>query len=165
MTRTIRVVCLLSALSLSAAIVHTAPAQTSDAQAAVSTAPVAFVYVSSTPSGTTNKINAFTAAANGKLTPVPGSPFPDNVDVMAVNGKYLFGFNTDGMHVAAFSIQTNGALHWTKSTNVAAYNPYECGAYIPDLILDHTGSTLYITPIVGLTCDDTEHQSFAITSP
>jgi hypothetical protein len=164
MTRTIRVVCLLSALSLSAAIVHTAPAQTSDAQAAVSTAPVAFVYVSGGPAdGLHNKINAFTAAASGKLTPVPGSPFSGNVNDMAVNGKYLFGFRTDDIYVPAFSIQSNGALKWVKSTNVAAYDPSGCGHhYYPPLILDRTGSTVYITPEAGPPCGNSVHQSFAV---
>jgi 6-phosphogluconolactonase (cycloisomerase 2 family) len=129
MKRKINVLCLLSALSMSAAIVELASAQelsASDAQAAVSTAPVAFVYVSNTPGSGPNKITAFAAAANGKLTPVPGSPFPDNVTSMAVNGKYLFGSNKGGVFVAAFAIQSNGALHWSTSTNVAQYNSLPC---------------------------------------
>ena len=40
--------------------------------------PVAFVYVSSSPSANHYEINAFTSDANGKLTHVSGSPFPAN---------------------------------------------------------------------------------------
>lgn len=164
MKRKINVLCLLSALSMSAAIVQPASAQelsASDAQAAVSTAPVAFVYVSNTPGSGTNKITAFSAAANGKLTPVPGSPFPDNVTSMAVNGKYLFGSNKGGVFVAAFAIQSNGALHWSTSTNVAQYNSLPC-FFPPELVLDHTGATLDVAAAVGGLCDNTEHQSFTV---
>jgi hypothetical protein len=163
-----KLLCLLSALSISAAVVQATTVQVLSAQtntpAVVSTAPVAFVYVSNTPGTGANKINAFAAAANGKLTPVPGSPFPDNVTFMAVNGKYLFGSNKGGVFVAAFSIQPNGALHWTKSTNVAQYNSSNC--FIPPpLILDHTGATLDVAATVGGLCDSTEHQSFTIDKP
>ena len=59
-----------------------APEQTSNA----ASAPAAFVYVSAK-----GGIYAFSAAANGKLTPVAGSPFKGQLTGMAVNGKYLFG--------------------------------------------------------------------------
>jgi hypothetical protein len=161
MKRKIKFVCLLSALSMSAAIVQPASAQAPDAQAAAGTAPVAFVFVSNTPGSGANKVNAYTAAANGKLTPVAGSPFADNLTSMVVNGKYLLGSNKAGVDVAAFSIQPNGALHWTKSTNVVQYNTSGCGGISP-LILDHTGTNLYVATTVGGLCDSTEHQSFAI---
>ena len=106
MKTNMKLLCLLSALSISAAVVQATTVQVFSAEtntpAVVSTAPVAFVYVSNTPGTGANKINAFAAAANGKLTPVPGSPFPDNVTFMAVNGKYLFGSNKGGVFVAAF---------------------------------------------------------------
>ena len=159
-----KVLCLLSALSLSAAVVHTASAQAPDAQAAVSAAPVAFVYVSNTPGSGANKVNAYAAAANGKLTPVAGSPFANNLTSMVVNGKYLLGSNKAGVFVAAFLIQPNGALHWTTSTNVVRFNTSGCGGISP-LNLDHTGATLYVATTVGSLCDSTEHQSFTIDKP
>ena len=79
--------------------------------------PIAFVYVSSSPSGYgkgSNVVNAFTAAANGKLTSISGSPFHDNLTDMVVNGKYLFGNTGNGVYVAQFLIEPNGALHWTN---------------------------------------------------
>jgi 6-phosphogluconolactonase (cycloisomerase 2 family) len=126
--------------------------------------PVAFVYVSNFPGGTANVINAYTAAADGRLTPVPGSPFHDNVTSMAVNGKYLFGSNRLGVYVAAFLIQSNGALKWTTSTDVARHNPSGC--VVPgDLIFDHTGADLYFAGTAGGECDSTLYQSFKVQRP
>ena len=130
-----------------------------------SNAPVAFVYVSYQPNGaTTNKITAFAAAADGKLSLVPGSPFVANVGSMAVNGKYLFASNLAGVYVASFRIQSNGALHWVNSTNVAQFEPSGC-TYATPLVLDHTGATLYREQFVGGLCEDTEYQSFTIDKP
>ena len=125
---------------------------------------MAFVYVSNTPGSGANKVNAYAAAANGKLTPVPGSPFANNLTSMVVNGKYLLGSNKAGAFVAAFLIQPNGALHWTTSTNVVRFNTSGCGGISP-LNLDHTGATLYVATTVGSLCDSTEHQSFTIDKP
>jgi hypothetical protein len=82
------------------------PTQTASPQSsAASSSPVAFVYVSNFPGGTANVITAYTAAADGRLTAVSASPFKDNVNSMAVNGKILFGANRAGVYVAAFLIQ------------------------------------------------------------
>ncbi len=160
-----KVLCLLSALSAGGAVVQATTVQVLSAetntQAAVSTAPVAFVYVSNTPGSGANKVNAYAAAANGKLTPVPGSPFANNLTSMVANGKYLLGSNKAGVFVAAFLIQPNGALHWTTSTNVVRFNTSGCGGISP-LNLDHTGATLYVATTVGSECDSTEHQSFTV---
>jgi hypothetical protein len=151
--------CLLAALGTGAASSQTASPQSS----AVGSSPVAFVYVSNFPGGTANVINAYTAAADGRLTPVPGSPFHDNVISMAVNGKYLFGSNRAGVYVAAFLIQSDGALKWTTSTDVARYNPSGC--VVPgDLIFDHTGADLYFAGTAGGECDSTLYQSFKVQS-
>ena len=160
-----KILCLLSALSVSAAVVQTTSAQKpAAAQAAASTAPVAYVYVSNTPGSGANKVNAYAAAANGKLTPVSGSPFADNLTSMVVNGKYLLGSNKAGVYVAAFLIQSNGSLHWTTSTDVARFNSSGC-VFPSPLILDHTGANLYLASTVGSLCDSTEHQSFTIDKP
>src|ERR1700729_283375 len=76
-----KVLCLLSALSVSAAVVQTTTVQVLSGA---------------------NKVNAYAAAANGKLTPISGSPFADNLTSMVVNGKYLLGSNKAGVYVAAF---------------------------------------------------------------
>jgi hypothetical protein len=54
--------------------------------------PVAYVYVSNYISKTGNsQVNAYAASVNGTLTPVSGSPFPDSVGELALNGAWLFG--------------------------------------------------------------------------
>ena len=163
MKRSTNYACLAAAFFMIAAVAHVTFAETNpNVQAAVSTAPVAFVYVSSTPSGANNVVNAFTAAANGKLTAVPGSPFHDNVTSMVVNGQYLFGSNQAGIFVAAFAIQPNGSLKWTVSTDVDRASG--CPAPAP-LILDHTGVNVYRAASAGSLCDHTVYQSFSIQKP
>jgi hypothetical protein len=158
-----KLLCLCIALSTSAAVVQITFAETNpEVQATPSTAPVAFVYVSSTPSGANNVVNAFTAAANGKLTAVPGSPFHDNVTSMVVNGKYLFGSNKAGIYVPAFAIQPNGSLKWTVSTDVDRASGCPNPAA---LILDHTGANVYRASTTGGLCDHTTYQSFSIEKP
>jgi hypothetical protein len=145
-----------------AACAHLATSQTNtDSQVAATSGPAAYVYVSSGPFTGPDVVNAFTAAANGKLTAVPGSPFHDDVRTMAANGKYLFGGTTNGIYVAAFQIGSNGALHWTASTNVARYNPGACNYFADPLVLDHTGADLYLEATVG-DCEHTEYQTFSI---
>jgi hypothetical protein len=134
--------------SLLAALGAASSQAASPQSSAAASSSVAFVYVSNFVSGDTNVITAYAAAGDGRLTPVPGSPFHDNVISMAVNGKYLFGSNRAGVYVAAFLIQSNGALKWTTSTDVARYNPSGC--VVPgDLIFDHTGTDLYFAGTAG----------------
>lgn len=150
-------------LCVGAASSQIVSSQTSTAtEAATTTGPVAYVYVSSGPTSTgKNVVNAYAAAANGKLTLVPGSPFHDDVTYMVVNGKYLFGSTRSGIYVAAFLMLSNGALHWTTSTNVSQYDPDGCVSSSP-LVLDHTGADLYRPAFVGGLCDSSEYQSFNI---
>jgi hypothetical protein len=86
---------------------QSAPEQTTNA----ASAPAAFVYVSA-KSG----IYAFSAAANGKLTPVAGSPFKGQLTGMAVNGKYLFGAGAGFVNIFSYSIAANGALKQVSSS-------------------------------------------------
>jgi hypothetical protein len=96
--------------------------------------PVAYVYISSSPSNGKNQINAYSAAANGALSPIPGTPFSTPAYAMALNGTWLFA--TDGSNIDSFSIAANGALNEKDSYNA------ENGGLL-SLFLDHTGSTLY----------------------
>jgi hypothetical protein len=125
---------------------------------------VSFVYVSSTPAGSsTNEIQAFAADASGKLTSIQGSPFRDDVTSMAANGKYMFASTRNGIYIAQFAIEASGGLAWTRSTDVVQYNPGECGDSGP-LILDHTGASLYdLEPQGG--CGENSLQSFSIEKP
>src|SRR5690242_11011474 len=97
--------------------------KTNSTVAATST-PVAFVYVSNTVanSSSQNHINGYAAAADGSLTPIPGSPFPASVNYMAVTSHWLFGVNqnnqpNNGLQINSYSIASNGALKFTTATN------------------------------------------------
>ena len=101
--------------------------------------PVALVYVSAA-AGTSYKINAYVAHANGTMTAVDGSPF-------AGNGAYIAGsrgwlFSTDTVDIYSYSIAGDGALTQVSSINAQQYNQYPTGGPM-SLFLDHTGTTLY----------------------
>jgi hypothetical protein len=130
--------------------------------AVASTSPVAYVYVSSTPTNSSvNEIAGYAASANGKLTPLPGSPFNANVTSMAVNGLYLFGSDTDALNVDAYRIESNGALTLANQTDVAKFNSGDCGHTGP-LLLDHTGQSLYVLDYQGDTCSNNEVESLRV---
>jgi hypothetical protein len=99
------------------------------------TSPVAYVYVTSSPGGSANQINAYAAASNGGLSAVPGSPFSSPVNYIALNGGWLFG--TDGMNIDSFSIAANGSLTQVDTLEV------EPEGGLVNLFLDHTGTSLY----------------------
>ena len=144
------VLCLIAALSAAAV-----------AQFTSSASPIAFVYVSSSPSNDEYEINAFTAAADGKLTPVSGSPFFAKVQSMAVNHQYLFG--TNGVDITSFSIAGDGSLEKVANINAQKFNGYKCGGPTA-LFLDSTGTTLYDEDFYGNICANNTYQSFSIDS-
>jgi hypothetical protein len=169
MTRNFKlVVCLIAALCTQAAHAQTisprpnADLQDSSAASLASNAPVAYVYVSSNSTGNAYEVHAFAASANGRLTRVTGSPFQADVTAMAVNGKYLFGSNQNGMYVDSFSIEADGALRAAASNNIVKFNESECGFSGP-LFLDHTGATLYDMEIDGNSCANNAYQSFSVS--
>jgi hypothetical protein len=118
--------------------------QTRSSTQAATTAsgPVAWVYVSGYV-GTTNEtqVYGFAAAPNGKLTAIPGSPFPAELSSMAVNGLYLFGAPSDGSYINTYRIESDGALSYAATTN--ASTPNKCTNTPGPVFLDHTGATLY----------------------
>ncbi len=151
MMRHIRLVlCLIATLSIAGL-----------AQIASSTSPAAFVYVSSSPSNNNYEINAFTAAPDGKLTAVSGSPFSANVQSIAVNQQYLFG--TNGVDISSFSIAADGSLDRVANINAQKFNGYKCGGPVA-LFLDRTGKTVYDEDYFGNICANNTYQSFSIDS-
>lgn len=122
---------------LASAQVTSSPTESNSTQA--SSAPVAYVYVSVAASLTSGHISGYSAAANGALTPLAGSPTPTNrVKYMAVNGLWLFGVANQDTDIESFSIAANGALKRKDTYNVTPPGPGVISVY-----LDHTGSTLY----------------------
>ena len=129
--------------------------------AATSNSPVAYVYVSST-NNSANEIVAYAAAANGRLSAVSGSPFPDNVSFMAVNGKYLMAANVTKPDIDSFKIESDGALSYASSINYQKYD-YGCG-YAGPMFFDRTGATLYLMEYDGSNaCSNTVYASYAAT--
>lgn len=101
--------------------------------------PVAFVYVSALQ-GASSEINAYAAAADGRLMAVAGSPFAGNGDYLAANGKWLF--TTDTVNIYSFAISEEGALTQVSSIDAQQYNDSTTGGPI-SLFFDRSGVTLY----------------------
>jgi hypothetical protein len=105
----------------------------------------AYVYVSQTPATSgPNQVYGFVAHANGALTAIAGSPFAADVNLMAVNGKFLFGSTTDELYLDAFNIKSDGALSFAAANDlVQITHGFDTNGFSAYLTLDHTGSTLY----------------------
>jgi hypothetical protein len=147
------------AACLGAALVSTAVLAAQTADAAAVAFPVANVYVT-----TTNHVYGFTAAANGALKPVPGSPFANiSLNSVAANGKYFFGVTTSGNDIDTFSIASTGSLKYERATPISSYGACGGWAYSP-LVLDHAGVTLYLGAIAGDQCDSEQYESFHLAS-
>jgi hypothetical protein len=110
-----------------------------------SSSTVAYIYVSNAVNSTKNQVHGYSAAANGALTAIPGSPFPDNVSYLSVNGAWLFGAeNGLPSNVFSYSIGSNGAL--TKKDTYTVPN----NDAVNSMWLDHTGATLYVDGYDGV---------------
>jgi hypothetical protein len=131
---------LSAALSVASAFAQVSPSSQPNLP---SSAPVAYVYVASSPgSGEASVIVGYSASANGALTPIPGSPFQEDAGSMAVNGKYLMAANyANPPDIDTLQIGSNGALTYVTSTP-CAQTSNGC-VYTFNLFFDHTGSDLY----------------------
>jgi hypothetical protein len=161
MKRNLTFVCLGAMLSTATALAQVAPTYRGGRAAAVSSS-VAFVYVASTPAhSNTSEIVGYAASASGALTPIAGSPFDANVNSMAVNGKFLFGSNGNGVDIDAYTIETSGAL--TYSTQTSVVQGENCDSPGP-IFLDHTGQSLYNADMYGNVCANSTYQAFSVAS-
>jgi hypothetical protein len=106
---------------------------------------VAYVYVANNPkNSSTNEITAFAAEANGKLKPISGSPFRENVAAMAVDGGHLLAVNKSQPNIDTFVIESSGALRYEASADYARYSGTDDCTVANQIFFDHTGSTLYV---------------------
>ncbi len=121
--------------------------------------PVAYVYISSSPSSSSEQINAYAVAPNGTLTPVPGSPFAEKGAYITVNKKWLF--SSDTIDIYSFSIAANGALKQVSSINAQQLNGYNDGGPV-NLFLDRSGTTLYDEDIYGNNGANNTYQFFNV---
>ena len=96
-----------------------------------STTPVAFVYVTSYPSGD-GSVYAYTAASNGQLTQI--GTYPAELLSLVPSGKYLYGRNFWDGTIQSFTIAADGGLsdEETRSTTLGE-----------GLFSDNTGAVLY----------------------
>ncbi|MGB6690174.1 MAG: hypothetical protein WBE76_20255 [Terracidiphilus sp.] len=160
------VVCLAAAFPAAAAFAQSSSIKAdanSDASAQTGSrgSTVAYVYVSNNPkNSSTNEIVAYAAAPNGRLTPVSGSPFEEDVTSMAVTGSYLFAAGRQAPEIDAYRIEPDGSLHFSAATDYTKYNPDDAGFAGP-VFLDHTGATLYVMEYETYN-DNNIYSSFAI---
>jgi hypothetical protein len=148
MTRSARlfICCLIVTLRTGAAF---AQATSTQAYQTPNSPAVAYVYVTSA-----NKVDAFAAALDGKLTPVSGAPFKDDIVSMAATGKYLFGTDSNG-NIDSFSILEDGGLAKVETYKGQGQSG-GCGEPDGPLVLDRTGATLYDVELstAGGLCED-----------
>lgn len=136
---------------------------------AVERSTVAFVYVSSIPKGSqVPEVVALAMEKDGRLHPVPGSPYPEPLGAMAVNGSNLMGADWNRGDIDTYRIESDGSLTRLGATNYAQYNNpggTECGA-AGQLVFDHTGSDLYVQEYNGSNaCANTVIASFGVQKP
>jgi hypothetical protein len=155
------VFCLVAVLIAPAILAQDSQAPEADVSPASGASPVAYVYIANQPGIGIYKIDGYAAAADGSLRPVSGSPFTAAVGSMAVNGKYLFAADLDGIHIDSFLIGSNGGLSRVASTLDPRHSGGNCDVVGP-LSLDHTGSTLYNLESGNYYCANNTYQSFEI---
>ncbi len=104
------------------------------------------LYVSNAHAGTGNgSVSAFAVSADGSLTSVAGSPYPDGQTApcwveISHDGRYLFTVNTGSTSISSYEILADGSLQLLTST------PFLSGAGIRpfDARLDPSGAYLYV---------------------
>jgi 6-phosphogluconolactonase (cycloisomerase 2 family) len=104
------------------------------------------LFVSNAHGGTNaGSISAYHVSANGTLTAVGGSPFPDLQTApcwiaISPDGRYLFTANTGSDTISSYAIAPNGSLSLIGSTLLNGAP----GLGVFDLELDPTGRFLYV---------------------
>jgi 6-phosphogluconolactonase (cycloisomerase 2 family) len=122
---------------------------------------VAYVYVANNPkNSSTNEISAFSVAQDGRLTPIAGSPFREDVEAMAVAGGHLVAVNRAKPDLDTFDIESDGALRYLASANYAAHSGGDC-ALANQIFFDHTGTNLYVQEF-DADCANTGVASFSL---
>ncbi|TMC98615.1 MAG: lactonase family protein [Chloroflexi bacterium] len=104
------------------------------------------LYVSNAHAGSGNgSVSAFNVSAGGALSPIGGSPYPDNQTApcwveITHDGNFLYTVNTASTSISTYQIAANGSLHLVGST------PFKSGAGIRpfDARLDPRDNDLYV---------------------
>ncbi len=94
-------------------------------------------------------VSAFAVSADGTLTSIGASPYPDNQTApcwveISHDGRFLFTVNTASQSISSYSIATGGTLTLVGSTPVSAAGTPEDARLSPD------GATLWVVdPTAG----------------
>ena len=122
-----------------ASLAMPALAQSEESIANSTPAPVAYVYVQTTPG-----VMVYGVGASGTLTPVKGSPFKVTGQMEDIGGKFLISVGDTILHV--YQIASNGGVgKQIFQINTASYGGSECGTTSGQgSVLDHTGKYLYV---------------------
>lgn len=155
--------CLLAGCSSTAS--DPPQAQTPQSKQDSNNSKVAYVYVANTPNPnpkarTPNQISAYSVDGNGKLTPVPGSPFNEDVSYMVVNGLYLMAASNSQTTINSYNIHSDGSISFAAQTNYAQENTNGCGG-AGALFFDHTGQSLYVQEY-NIDCSNSGIASFSV---
>ncbi len=126
----------------------------------------AYIYVANqTGTGTSpSQIVAYSADANGQLTPVPGSPFNQDVGFVEVNSSLLVASANTQPDIDTYKIGSDGAItlatqfDYSKQTG---YKAGECGG-VSDLYFDRSGQSVYATVNNYQCADNNAIASFAV---
>jgi hypothetical protein len=123
-----------SALAVSAQTASTTKAP------AVTSSPAAYVYVQ-----TSSGVVGYSAASNGTLTKISGSPFKTTGLLAGSTGYAFYSVGTDLIHT--YRLASNGAIGTQASQiNTQNYSGADCGQALAGAagVLDHSGtSTTY----------------------
>jgi hypothetical protein len=130
---------------------------------AVAQSPVAYVYVAQTPQTTsesydTQPIYAYQVTADGKATPIEGSPFTQiSGEMVGTNGTHFITLGYGGdqnfgplNYLFSYDVASNGAIgKQVSEINTQLYSGGTCpvndGQYpASGAELDHTGQYLYV---------------------
>ncbi len=133
-----------------------------DSGSASTTTTSAYVYLITNPNSTTYEVDGYSAASDGSLTLLPGSPFYKSstpLYAMALTSHWFFV--SDATYIYSFSISSTGTLKEVSSVNAAEHYSFG-GTTGLVLVLDHTGSTLYALASDGT--GDNEFQFFTKNS-
>jgi len=133
--------------------------QSPDATNETTAATVADVYVQ-----TQRGIVVYTAAANGRLNRVNGSPFAVSGQLGGVTGNHLISVGTNVLHV--YQIESNGGVGGQISEiDTRDYAGHECGDLTNSMpLLDRTGKYFYIQHWDNESSDCDVWQSYKISS-
>jgi hypothetical protein len=125
-------------LGILTSVAVTAQTNSLASSAKATSSPVAYVYVQSS-----SGVVAYSAASNGQLTKISGSPFNTTGSITGSTGSIFFTTGTDDIH--SYPVASNGAIKAQESEiNTQKYSGATCGPAGAPGVLDHSGKYFYM---------------------